>query len=182
MLVINIAAQRRPGGRVPEPSIRNNLTDRWLSFQPHSQELAITQEAVQLLRERILHAAQILDACERRFQTIGRRSFADLVVGARRTVVISRNPENRRDYYGVTRGNHISLAQFCFSRRPREAAVITSAATLVHELAHVAGAPGGRSVIAECVLRSGSFEDELDHSAHGQLDIPWLEHLIRALA
>jgi hypothetical protein len=181
MLVINILGQQRLGGGVPHARTFDGITDRWFVYRENSEELAILRDAIQLVRDRVLPDAAVLAACNARFQRLGGVSFTDYVHGSEHVVVISRNPTHRghpRPYYGATSGHHVTIAKFCFARRPRETAVVTTAATLVHELAHVAGAPGGESFLAEAAVRDCGFPDQFQRGLVGELTIPQLVQII----
>jgi hypothetical protein len=182
MLTINIQGQPRQGGTTPHPGSFDGITDRWLTYQPGSLQLSTLQEAIQLIRVRILVNPAILASCNRSFESIHHISFSNLVTAPHPVVVISYNFEHRSHYFGVTEGNHISIAQFCYSRQPHSAAVLTTAATLVHELAHVAGAPGVPSRAAERTLPSCGFADQYDSTVVGELSIPQLIDIIRTMA
>ncbi len=188
MLVLNIRGQARSGGRVPNVAtsvIRNaaniiisRTTHRWLAYTQGSQPLEIVQQAIQLIRARVLNNQEALDSCNDRFQRVGQVSFADTVDGPR-IVVISRNWEHQRGYFGATQGNHISIAQFCFSRTPNDEAVLNTAATLIHELAHVVGAPGNAHYTAEAAVRDCGFVERFMPGPIGALSIP---QIMRQLA
>src|SRR5215472_13947680 len=74
--------------------------------------------------------------CDRRFRLLpGRRSFSDVFDDP--TVWINFDPSRREKDYGATRGNDITITAYSLAMGRW-----TVAATLVHELAHVDGAPG----------------------------------------
>jgi len=88
--------------------------------------------------------------CDQAFRALpGGRTFAQ--VWADPGVWVSYDPKNNGLNYGVTNfvgGKEISITRFALRMGHW-----TTAATLIHELGHVNGAPGGRSHAAEGTLR-----------------------------
>ncbi|HMA71198.1 MAG TPA: hypothetical protein VKP67_06890 [Xanthobacteraceae bacterium] len=104
------------------------------------------------------HAIRIIDGrikgfrpCDRAFRALpGGRSFTQVWTDP--DVWISFDPKNNGRDFGVTNfvgGKEISVTKFALRMGHW-----TTAATLVHEMAHVNGAPGGDSHAAEGTLRS----------------------------
>ena len=177
MLHLNIAGQGRPGGRTPAAVLEGGITDRWLTYHSGSGELALVQEAIRLIRTRTLDDPAVRGTCDARLQRMAGVDFSALIEGPR-AIVISRNPELHNEYYGVTSGNHISIAQYCFTRTPRATAVATTAATLVHELAHVAmGARAQGDYQAESAVRACGFSGQFVPGPVGRFSIPRLAQM-----
>lgn len=63
------------------------------------------------------------------------------------SVWINFDPSRNAGDYAATRGNDVTITAFTLSKGHW-----TTAATLVHELGHVGGAPGGTSPLAEQIL------------------------------
>jgi hypothetical protein len=93
--------------------------------------------------------------CNEAFRALpGGRSFADVWDDA--NVWINFDPSRKGGRYGATRGNDVTITAYSLAMGHW-----TVAATLVHELAHVNGAPGTTHA-AEGTLRScllGGLED-----------------------
>jgi hypothetical protein len=93
--------------------------------------------------------------CDRAFQALpGGRSFAQ--VWTDNAVWINFDPIRRQGDFGARRGNDITITAFSLAMGRW-----TTAATLVHELAHVNGAPGdthaAEGTLRHCLL--GGLED-----------------------
>ena len=96
------------------------------------QELHVIKQAIWIISHRI----KGFRPCNKAFEKLpGGRSFDDVWEDA--SVWISRDPLNQQGRNAATLGNEITISTFSL-RMGRW----TTAATLVHELAHVNGAPG----------------------------------------
>ncbi len=101
--------------------------------------------------------------CNAAFQTLPRgRSFAQ--VWNDPTVWISFDPKNDGHNYGATLGQEVTITRFSLRM-----GLWTTAATLVHELAHVNGADGF-SHAAEGTLRSCLLQGLEDPTIVGSID------------
>ncbi|HET6145976.1 MAG TPA: hypothetical protein VFH68_00465 [Polyangia bacterium] len=77
---------------------------------------------------------------------------------------INFDPANNAGDYAATRGNDVTITAFALNKGRW-----TVAATLVHELAHVGGAPGGTSPLAEQALLPCLLGDLRQPGLVGQL-------------
>jgi hypothetical protein len=94
------------------------------------------------------------------------RTFAQ--VWADPSIWISYDPDRSGRKYGVTdrvNGREISITQYALRM-----GMWTTAATLVHELAHTNGAPGGRSHAAEGTLRTCLMKSLEDPAILGAIE------------
>ena len=91
------------------------------------------------------HNIKGMRPCNACFKALpGGRSFDDVLTD--NSVWISHDPTNH-GAYGVTSGNDVSISKLAF-----DGGRWVVAATLVHELAHVNGAPGHTTAQAEATL------------------------------
>ena len=151
MLQPYVMGNPQPPGGVPA---------HFLAFQPASEPLAIITEAVDLVRERTA-APGVLASCDSTFRAIRGVSFSDLLYGGVQVTVFRFHSTTD---FGLTPrpaglARSIGISQRCWGLRDHGHAVRRSAATLVHELAHCAGAAGGSSTVAERTLRFCGFSD-----------------------
>ena len=104
--------------------------------------VSVLQFAVSTINNKIKHHSP----CNKAFEALpGGLSLRDLI--HRRSIWISYDPNGQNEYYGVTLGRDIAISAYALRM-----GVWTTTATLVHELAHVDGAPGGADHQAEGVL------------------------------
>jgi len=104
--------------------------------------------------------------CNAAFRALpGGRSFAD--VWNDNSVWINYSSDATPGYYGSRNGNDITISVYTFSKGHW-----TVAAVLVHELAHVNGAPGGNSRQAEDTLKKCLLKDLHDPTVLGRLFNP----------
>ena len=119
---------------------------QWLPYTD-AVLLATLRQAISIIDRRINGYAP----CDVAFRALpSGRSFAQ--VWRDPSIWISYDPDNHGHKFGVTNrvgGDEISITRFAL-RMGRW----TTAATLVHELAHTNGAPGGNSHAAEGTLRN----------------------------
>ncbi len=114
---------------------------QWLPFK--QADLHILNHAIHTITARITGS----HTCNAAFRALPRgRSFAD--IWADRNIWISYDPNPQADRYGATLGNDVTITAFSL-----RIGFWTVAATLIHELAHVDGAPGGNNHAAEATLR-----------------------------
>jgi hypothetical protein len=119
---------------------------QWL---PYSSAVYVhtLRQAIHIIDDRI----RGYKPCNQAFKALpGSRTFAQ--VWQDPSIWISFDPKNNGQDFGVTDrvgGSEISITEYAL-RMGRW----TTAATLVHELAHTNGAPGGASHAAEATLRS----------------------------
>ena len=78
-------------------------------------------------------------------------------------------PDSPPGACGVTHGNNkdITIASWCLDTQTTSMV----AATLIHEAAHVAGAPGGKSHMAERAVDKCGFHAEYDPELLGSLEL-----------
>jgi hypothetical protein len=118
---------------------------QWLPYTDQAMLHTITQ-AVRIIDQRIKGSQR----CDAAFRALpGGRSFAD--VWSDPTIWVSYDPDNLGHKFGVT--NRVSGTEISITRFALRMGRWTTAATLIHELAHTNGAPGGNSHAAEGTLR-----------------------------
>lgn len=151
------------GDGIPTPRDRiypDGTRDAWWAYRNGSSQHDIVLAAIEQLRQRIVNNAGVLDACNERFLAVssqrqgGPLGFSDLFQNPEPRVIICRNAETA--YWGCTHQTYIAITNFCFNHQGNPPAIELTAATILHELAHVVGATGntaGRGhFIAESVL------------------------------
>ncbi|MDR1423821.1 MAG: hypothetical protein LBI92_04340 [Azoarcus sp.] len=140
-----------------------NMHRQWLPYTAaDSSDLAMLNVAMNIINTRIKGHSP----CNAAFQALpGGRTFADIWNDS--SVWISYNPVWRHGYFGSTSGKDITIAKYAFSMGHW-----TIAATLVHELAHVNGAPG-HNTQAEDTLKACLLRDLYDPSVIGSLTGPF---------
>lgn len=163
MLNVYVAGDPWPPGGVPHAV--DDGPNRWVfaPYAPNSVALGVVRDAIELIRHRVVDAPRTLATCNVAFQHIRGVSFDDLFTSPNRTVTIYRSWDRcGRNAFGLTQGQglsrHITLSRNCWGR-PGAAGVLRTAATIVHELAHCAGA-GGESMVAENTLIHCGFADQ----------------------
>jgi hypothetical protein len=135
MVQINTAASGHAG---PAPLPGGHRYETYTS----EAFLATLRRAMKIIDDRIVGHKPCNDA----FKALpGGRSFAD--VWADNTVWINFDPTRAQGDFGATRGKEVTITAFSLAMGRW-----TTAATLVHELAHVNGAPGNTHA-AEATLR-----------------------------
>jgi hypothetical protein len=129
--------------------------DRWLPFEDDTQ---INQmiEAFMVINSKVIWDKTILKSCNRAFCNLpGGRDFA--AVWRDPGIFVSFNPNPDPSLAGITFKKDIAISSWMF-KNPNYARLIAGA--LVHELAHVNGAPGGMvSKAAEATLPPCGFDD-----------------------
>lgn len=141
--------------RKHETNFRTKDGDTWEPFKDEKQiELMIG--AFMVINKNVIWDKKILKTCNCAFAKLtGRRDFA--TVWKDPNIWVSFNPNPVKDLFGITYKKDISIAAHVFTLVDP---VRIIAATLVHELAHVNGAPGGmESKAAESTLPPCGFED-----------------------
>jgi hypothetical protein len=113
-----------------------------------ARHLATLRRAIQIIDARIRGHAP----CNQAFRALpGRRSFAE--VWGDNSVWINFDPSVAIEDYGATRGNEVTITAFSLN-----GGIWTVAATLVHEFAHVNGAPGdtheAEGTLRSCLLKN----------------------------
>jgi hypothetical protein len=114
---------------------------QWLAY-PDEQKKKVVAAALFILKHNIRGSKPCNDCFTR---LPGGRTFDDVLDDP--AVFISFDPSNHEGDFGATIGSDVTITDFSI-RMGRW----TVAATLVHELAHVNGAPGGDSAEAESTL------------------------------
>jgi hypothetical protein len=150
---------------------KKGLVVDWKPFLTTTQEevrrLKKIQQAVQLVGK--LETQQNLyDTCNMYFTKLPRgKSLRELWKGG--GVFISLWPNSPRGEFAVTHSNNkdITIASWCLDTQT----VSMVAATVIHEMAHVAGAPGGDSHMAERAVDKCGFHDEYDPRLLGSLEL-----------
>jgi len=176
--VFTTAGPRPPGGipravTIPNP-IGAPTVFSYFAFAVGSDQLAVVREALILIEDRISPEA-IIQTCDTAFRQIRGISFSELFYGDAITVTIFRSPTfATRNDSGLTAGQgiarHITLTPTCFNQTTaggRDRLVLRCSATIVHELAHCAGAGPRPSRAAENTLLQCGFRDQFDPTAVG---------------
>ena len=144
-------------------NFRTKDGDSWLPFTDETQ---ITQmiNAFMVINQKIIWDKGVLKSWNGAFCKLpGGRDFAS--VWRDPSVFVSFNPNTDEGLFGITFRKDIAIASRVFQFPD---AVRWIAATLVHELAHVNGAPGGMvSKAAEATLPPCGFEDKFNPAAVG---------------
>jgi hypothetical protein len=118
---------------------------QWLPFPSHAA-LHTVHHAAHIINSKIRHSK----SCNAAFKVLpAGRSFAN--VWADHSIWVSYDPKNQAGQYGATLGNEITITAYSL-----KIGVWTVAATLIHELAHVDGAPGtnhdAEATLRHCLL------------------------------
>lgn len=134
---------------------------QWLPFTD-ANLLAALKRAINIIDARIKGSKP----CNAAFKTLpSGRTFAQ--VWSDPTIWISYDPDRSGRKYGVTNrvgGSEISITQYALCMGEW-----TVAATLIHELAHANGAPGGASHAAEATLGDCLLNALEDKTILGQI-------------
>jgi len=104
--------------------------------------------------------------CNKYFRSLAQgRSFEQ--IWKDKTIFLDLSPSNAPNFYGATHSNDkdIAISAWCLDTQNRWMV----AATIVHELAHVGGAPGGASHAAEKATNKCSFQPQYDPTILGEL-------------
>ena len=171
MINIHTNTSPRPPGGIPQQQTitraggRSTVYSYW-AFQEGSDALAVVQEALALIEDRMTEG--VINSCDTAFRAIRGVSFSDLYWSDEKVVTIFRSPTAaRRNECALTQGQglarHFTLTPACFNvtvAEGRDRVVRRCAATIVHELAHCAGAGGRPSRTAEDTLLVCGFRDE----------------------
>lgn len=146
-------------------NFRTKDGDLWLPFTDETQ---ITQmiNVFMEINSKVIWDKGILKSCNGAFSKLpGRRDFAS--VWRDPNIFVSFNPNTDPGLFGITFKKDITIASRLF-KSPN--AVRAIAATLVHELAHINGAPGGMdSKAAEATLPPCGFDDMFNPATVGMM-------------
>ena len=154
--------------RKHETNFRTRDGDTWEPFKDEKQiELMIG--AFMEINQKVIWDKGVLKTCNCAFSRLpGRRDFA--AVWRDPNIWVSFNPNPVEGLFGITYKKDISIAAHVFTLRDP---VRWIAATLIHELAHVNGAPGGtESKAAESTLPPCGFDDKYNPATVGFLRRP----------
>jgi hypothetical protein len=146
----------------------------FFAFIPGSLALRVVRDALTVVQT--TETGATLLACDARFRELAtQRGFAGLGLremidpSDRVRITIFRTVQ-RRDL-GQTpagvRAHSIAIGPLAYEDPSYDVAVRRTAATIVHELAHVAGAPGFPSPAAEASLLECGFADQFDATIRG---------------
>jgi hypothetical protein len=130
-------------------------------------ELQVLVSAIMLILNRTITVDTVFGTCNDAFKKLPvGKSWADIWISP--TFWINFNPSNQAGLFGTTRAGtqEISIAKFPFKQINASAVV---AATIIHEMAHVNGAPGGTSTQAEEQLTPCGFDAERIPGLQGML-------------
>jgi hypothetical protein len=141
-------------------------------------QIQVVNCAFWVIQSRIMRIASVLSSCNAAFRALPfGQTFVQLFNSS--TIWVSRNPETRSGLFGASLGFDITIAQYAFTQ-PNPAIVV--AATLVHEMAHIGGAPGvvsnpdgttneTRSRMAEATLQQCGFSDQYNPTVLGMAEL-----------
>src|SRR5262249_36650526 len=149
--------------RKHETNFRTRDGDQWLPFTDDGQ-IQMMIDAFMEINRKVIWDKGILKSCNCAFARLpGRKEFA--AVWRDPDVWVSFNPNPDDGLFGITYKKDVAIASRVF-KMPDPVRWI--AATLVHELAHVNGAPGGmESKSAEATLPPCGFDDKFNPAAVG---------------
>jgi hypothetical protein len=154
--------------RKHETNFRTKDGDSW---QPFTDETHITLmiNAFMEINRKVIWDKGILKSCNGAFAKLpGHQDFA--AVWRDPGVWVSFNPNPDEGIFGITFKKDIAIAANVFKFADP---VRWIAATLVHELAHVNGAPGGMdSKAAEATLPPCGFDDKFNPATVGMVRRP----------
>jgi hypothetical protein len=154
MPLINTVSSHHAG---PAP----NSGWQWLPF-PSQSALHTLNHAIHIINSKIKGSK----TCDAAFKALpGGRTFVD--VWADHSVWISYDPGTQALRYGATLGKEVTITAYSL-----RIGYWTVAATLIHELAHVDGAPGGNNHDAEATLRHCLLSNLEDPNVMGSLFHP----------
>jgi hypothetical protein len=147
---------------------RTKEGDTWEPFTD-DKKIALVSAAFTEINKQIFQDKGILKSCKAAFGKLpGGKDFAALWKDP--GVWVSYNPHMVDGFFGITYQRDIALAEYIFTLREP---VRWIAATLVHELAHVNGAPGGmESKDAESTLPPCGFDDKYNPATVGAVRRP----------
>lgn len=171
MLVIHVRGGPHPAGGIPHQIHgRSGSIYSFWPYLPDSAPYSVVRDAIELVQARTAGPGE-RERCDVAFRAIRGVSFTRLVRGARQVTIFRSPTAAAPRALGVTAGTgfgrHITLTHNCWGLANRDAAVLRTAATLVHELAHCAGAAGGDSGDAEWTLNACGFPDQYDPDIRG---------------
>jgi hypothetical protein len=142
---------------------------RWEPYKD-KKLIQLVQAAFQEIDKKVIGNKTILKTCNVAFSKLkGRRDFASVWKDPR--VWISYNPSPEEGLYGMFHKDDISIAAYVFTIRDP---IRWIAGTLIHELAHFNGAPGGwtDSKEAEATLPPCGFDDIYNPATIGMIRRP----------
>ena len=156
--------------RKHETNFRTKDGDQWLPFTDE-KHITLMISAFMEINKKVIWDKGILKTCNGAFAKLpGRRDFA--FVWKDPDVWVSFNPNPDEGLFGITHKKDIAIASRLFAMADP---VRWIAATLVHELAHVNGAPGGmESKAAEATLPPCGFDDKYNPATVGMVRRPRL--------
>jgi len=140
-----------------------NTRRQYLPYSSAEDRYLVTlRMAMDIINSRIRGHAP----CNAAFRALpGGRSFAD--VWNDNSVWINYDPDSNPGYFGARVGNDVTISKYAYLMGHW-----TVVATLVHEFAHVNGAPGGNSTQAEDTLRRCLLHQLHDPAVLGRLFNP----------
>jgi hypothetical protein len=144
-------------------SIRFNVFPE--ASDPEKKRLALLRKAVNIV-DRAEGRMNIDGQCNNYFKTLGRtKTFREL--WADDTIFINFSPSVTRGFYAAAHSNNkdVTVTAWCLDNNN----FWMVAATLVHEFAHLAGAPGGASHAAERAVKKCYFNDQYDPTIVGSV-------------
>ncbi|QEH35873.1 hypothetical protein OJF2_44300 [Aquisphaera giovannonii] len=150
-------------GSKHESNFRTRDGNTWEPFKDAGHIKLVTAAFLEIDRQ-VLASKTTLKACNAAFSRLpNRRDFAALWKDP--GIWVSYNSNTEEGLYGITYKNDISIADYVFTLKEP---VRWIAATLIHELAHVNGAPGTLdSKAAEETLPPCGFDDKYNPATVG---------------
>jgi hypothetical protein len=156
-------------------------TNDWVRFWAYrigSPRHQILLAALERIREAVINTPGVISQCNARFITISQNrpqgpiDFSTLFSDGQHPVILCYCPETR--YLGATSavgGRFITICRLSFVPTPTISAEDRVAATIIHELAHVAGATGATTGpghhIAESAVRVCGFPQAFQRGGGG---------------
>ena len=138
------------------------------TWEPYTddKQIKVLTAAFMEIEKQIIKNKDILKTCNAAFGKLqGGRDFASLWKDP--GIWVSFNSNQDEQLFGITYKKDIAIAAYVFKQKNT---VRVLAATLVHELAHVNGAPGGmESKDAESTLPPCGFDDMYNPATVGVL-------------
>ena len=150
---------------------KRGLVVEWKPFLSNTDQdkrrLAKIRDAVTMV-SKLESQQNVYATCNMYFTKLARgKSLRELWASG--DIFISCWPNSPRGEAGVTHSNNkdITIGGWLLDTQT----VSMVAATIIHEMAHVAGAPGGQSHLAERAVDKCGFHEEYDPEYYGSLEL-----------
>jgi hypothetical protein len=155
----------RTSSKHNSPWVTQDGKNKWEPFTD-DKTINVMIAAFMEINKRIIDSKGVLKTCNRAFAKLpGARNFA--AVWRDPAIWVSFNPNPEDGLFGITYKKDIAIAAHLFTLIEPARFI---AATLVHELAHVNGAPGGQGhKEAEATLPPCGFDDLYNSAIEGKV-------------